>query len=183
MAYLNEKLIPFVNMYRTIKGESAYEVAVRNGFEGSEEEWLASLANGVSPTITVTDIEGGHRVTITDANGEQYFDVMDGANGGATGGTSSVQMARGSWTSAGAIGCGFKPDVVYITDTSPGANGDYGQGAIVWVTAQPFMETWEDEEYEVLSVTDNGFTVSDPYSANGHFTAVDHTYYYLAVKY
>lgn len=37
------------------RGESAYEVAVRNGFEGTEAEWLASLhasagtVNGVGP--------------------------------------------------------------------------------------------------------------------------------------
>ena len=34
---------------------------------------------GCSPTITVTDIAGGHRVKITDVNGTKYFDVMDGA--------------------------------------------------------------------------------------------------------
>lgn len=33
---------------------------------------------GVSPTIAVTPIEGGHRVAITDVNGTQTFDVMDG---------------------------------------------------------------------------------------------------------
>lgn len=32
---------------------------------------------GVSPTIQVSDIEGGHRVTITDVNGTNSFDVMD----------------------------------------------------------------------------------------------------------
>lgn len=26
-----------------MKGESAYELAVKNGFEGNEEEWIASL--------------------------------------------------------------------------------------------------------------------------------------------
>lgn len=30
-------------MQQGIKGESAYEIAVRNGFEGTESEWLASL--------------------------------------------------------------------------------------------------------------------------------------------
>lgn len=40
--------------------------------------------DGVSPTITVTDITGGHRVTITDATGAHSFDVMDGEDvGGA----------------------------------------------------------------------------------------------------
>lgn len=49
---------------------------------------------GVSPTVTVDAIEGGHRVTITDANGTQSFDVMDGVDGqdGAGGSGSSVEL-------------------------------------------------------------------------------------------
>lgn len=34
--------------------------------------------DGISPTISVTDITGGHRVTITDTTGAHSFDVMDG---------------------------------------------------------------------------------------------------------
>ncbi|MBQ3276267.1 MAG: hypothetical protein IJH47_04315, partial [Oscillospiraceae bacterium] len=37
-------------------------------------------ANGVSPVLTVTDIPGGHRITITDATGTKTVDVMDGAD-------------------------------------------------------------------------------------------------------
>lgn len=37
--------------------------------------------NGVSPTVTVTNISGGHRVTITDATSTHTFDVMDGEQG------------------------------------------------------------------------------------------------------
>lgn len=37
--------------------------------------------DGFSPTITVTSIDGGHRVTITDANGTKSFDIKDGAQG------------------------------------------------------------------------------------------------------
>lgn len=37
--------------------------------------------DGISPSVTVEEIEGGHRVTITDANGAQSFDVMNGTNG------------------------------------------------------------------------------------------------------
>lgn len=40
---------------------------------------------GTSPVIDIVDIEGGHRVVITDANGSQYFDVMDGEDGDASG--------------------------------------------------------------------------------------------------
>lgn len=37
--------------------------------------------DGYSPTVTVTTITGGHRVTITDKNGAHNFDVMDGEDG------------------------------------------------------------------------------------------------------
>lgn len=37
-----------------------------------------SGADGVSPTVTVSAIIGGHRVTITDKNNSKTFDVMDG---------------------------------------------------------------------------------------------------------
>ena len=36
---------------------------------------------GISPTVTITKIEDGHRVTITDIYGEQSFDVMNGSDG------------------------------------------------------------------------------------------------------
>ena len=39
--------------------------------------------DGVSPTVTVEDVEGGHRVTITDATKTQIFDVLDGKDGKA----------------------------------------------------------------------------------------------------
>lgn len=47
---------------------------VKNGSKGSD---------GVSPVITVTNISGGHRVTIKDATQTQSFDVMDGEDGSA----------------------------------------------------------------------------------------------------
>lgn len=43
-------------------------------------------ADGFSPSVAVSDIDGGHRVTITDKDGEKAFDVMDGKDG-AGGGT------------------------------------------------------------------------------------------------
>lgn len=49
---------------------------VRNGTTGRA---------GVSPTVTVTAIAGGHRVTITDASGSQSFDVLDGEDGDGAG--------------------------------------------------------------------------------------------------
>lgn len=43
-----------------------------NGTDGKDG------TDGFSPNVTVEDIEGGHRVTITDINGVKTFDVMDG---------------------------------------------------------------------------------------------------------
>lgn len=37
--------------------------------------------DGVSPSVSVAEIPGGHEVTITDAEGTDTFDVMDGAPG------------------------------------------------------------------------------------------------------
>lgn len=37
--------------------------------------------NGYSPTVTITTITGGHKVSITDVNGTKTFNVMNGVNG------------------------------------------------------------------------------------------------------
>ena len=38
-------------------------------------------ADGISPIATITEISGGHEVTIVDAYGTKFFDVMDGEKG------------------------------------------------------------------------------------------------------
>lgn len=48
---------------------------VVNGQDGKDG------ADGVSPTVTVSTITGGHRLTITDKNGTKTVDIMDGADG------------------------------------------------------------------------------------------------------
>lgn len=50
--------------------------------------------DGVSPTVEVTAITGGHRVTITDKNGPHTFDIMNGADGeGGSGSVTDEQIA------------------------------------------------------------------------------------------
>lgn len=86
-------------VFQGMAGASAYELAVELGFEGTEAEWLSSLkgesgaqgVDGVSPTLAVTTITGGHRLTITDANGSRTVEVMDGAN---SGGAADVVVIR-----------------------------------------------------------------------------------------
>lgn len=52
-----------------------------NGTDGKDG------TDGVSPTIAITDISGGHQVTITDKNGDKSFNVMDGKDGTGSGDT------------------------------------------------------------------------------------------------
>ena len=40
--------------------------------------------DGYSPSASIATIPGGHRVTITDADGDHSFDVMDGTGGGSS---------------------------------------------------------------------------------------------------
>lgn len=47
--------------------------------------------DGFSPVITIAEISGGHKVTITTANGEESFDIMDGKDGtGSSAGEENV---------------------------------------------------------------------------------------------
>lgn len=56
------------------------------GADGQDGAPGADGEDGYSPTVSVEAITGGHRITITDADGDHIFDVMDGTGGG--GGTS-----------------------------------------------------------------------------------------------
>lgn len=55
--------------------------------------------DGVSPTVSVTETTNGHTVAITDANGTQSFNVLngkdgkDGTSGGSSGGGSAITYA------------------------------------------------------------------------------------------
>lgn len=72
-------------------GLSAYQIAVQNGFVGTEQEWLASLKgepgepgeDGFSPTVSLApnDTDDGTIVTITDITGSHTFEVLNGEDG------------------------------------------------------------------------------------------------------
>ena len=90
--------------------------------------------DGVSPTITVTSITGGHRVTITDANGTKYFDVMDGAAGSGDGSGAAGKDGFSPIVSVISIDGGHRISITDASGTSefdvmdgePGATGPQG---------------------------------------------------------
>jgi hypothetical protein len=64
-------------------GRSAYQIAVENGFSGTEAEWLASLVGGVSTTVAI-DTDGvpyydaavsGGVLVLTDTDGVPYINA------------------------------------------------------------------------------------------------------------
>jgi hypothetical protein len=66
------KLRGSLSLPDAIVGKSAYEVAVMNGFEGTEEEWLASLKGSkiVSTVLIGQDENGGNIYMQTYDNGD-----------------------------------------------------------------------------------------------------------------
>lgn len=65
-------------------------------------------ADGVSPSVSVSEITGGHQVSITDAQGTETFDVMDGPAGPSGGRFWTAQSASTSpdytWSFSNLIG-------------------------------------------------------------------------------
>ena len=58
-------------------GKSAYEIAVENGFVGTEAEWLASLKNGSAPAIVdVTVLNGEVIVTFSDGTRQNLGSLL-----------------------------------------------------------------------------------------------------------
>lgn len=99
---------------------------VRNGSRGSTGPAGSDGQDGVSPLVSVSEITGGHRVSIQDADGTRSFDVMDGKDGadGQDGkdGQSGAAGADGITPTIGANGNWY----VGQTDTGVAAMGPAG---------------------------------------------------------
>lgn len=66
-----------------IQGKSAYEIAVMHGFEGTEEEWLASLKGekgekGDQGTLDVVTYMGGKYTGAIEETNSLTFDTLEG---------------------------------------------------------------------------------------------------------
>lgn len=84
--------------------------------------------DGVSPTITISAITGGNRIAITDANGTKNVDVMNGNEGDAGKGISTIARTSGN----GAAGTTDTYTITYTDNTTStftvynGKNGTNG---------------------------------------------------------
>lgn len=76
-------------------GTSSANLKGEKGDTGANGKDGTNGKDGVSPSVSVYDIYGGHRVTITDKDGDKTFDVMDGKDGeGGGGGGDSVENVK-----------------------------------------------------------------------------------------
>ena len=99
--------------------------------------------DGVSPTITVTTITGGHRVTITDRDhpSGQSFDVMDGASDAG-----SVTYDKTATYQAGTVGAELSDQSRQLSDkitspTSPTSGAFLVWNGTAWVAQT--LATWQ----------------------------------------
>lgn len=120
-----------------LNGESAYNIAVKNGYTGTEAEWLESLkgTDGVSPSIRTIEAPKGYVLEIIDANGKNYISLLHGKDG--TSPTVSVTETD----------TGHDVD---ITDSNGShtfsvANGLDGNGKIT-VKSKTYAMDWSDGE-------------------------------------
>ena len=117
--------------------------------------------DGVSPSISVSPITGGHRVTIIDAGGTSTFDVMDGAQGdpGFSPTISVVDITGGHRIT---ITDEYGPHVVDVMDGANGqgvpAGGTTGQ-VLRKNGNDDFIAIWDREK--VTDVQINGSTILD----------------------
>lgn len=148
---------------KTVNGQAPDEngnVAVvgNNGADGKD---------GVSPVISVSDITGGHRLTITDKSGTKTVDVMDGADGkNGTNGSAGKDgvSATHSWN-------GTILNVTSASGTSSadlkGEKGDKGDTGDIPATFYPFLSKPETIFPETLVVLDT------PHGANSYRANMD----------
>lgn len=68
------------------KGKSAYEIAVNNGYEGTEAEWLESLRgdHGFSPEITTEQHATGATIGLKDENGVVHVITLKNGKDGTS---------------------------------------------------------------------------------------------------
>ena len=112
--------------------QSALQEAKDSGeFDGADGANGQDGQDGISPTIGVTAIEGGYRLTITDASGTNGIDVLNGVDG-ATG-------------PAGADG----------SDGADGTNGQDGEDGY-----SPTATVTKDGSVTTISITDKSGTTT-----------------------
>lgn len=136
------------------------------------ESWLAEHGKGeqgdagVSPTVSVADIPGGHRVTLTDSTHTEQFDVMDSSGSEIAALDTAVQAVQASVSALEArtgvdqITAQGKSGIWHYRKWESGAAECWGIFETTGGTTVSLPFTMADADYTVnFSITQNGNVV------------------------
>ena len=115
-------------IYPDILAQWRQEVlAITDDIVAAKENGELTGPPGVSPTIQITDIQAGRRVSITDAEGTKTFDVMDTI----VDGTDAVNELLNRFVYISDIWPTTEPTLYFDTNTNDTEDGafDYNIGA------------------------------------------------------
>lgn len=148
-ANANERLKGKINGLKKIHGYSAYEVAVVNGFRGTEEEWLDSLEGRPGGNMTMEYDEETETLVIT------THETGGGAGGS---GTPGVGIASIEQTSASTANNGINVWKITLTNGTTselqvrnGGKGDEGNDGLGIHTIRYNTNTKKLEWVDTLS--------------------------------
>jgi hypothetical protein len=97
-------------------------------------------ADGFSPVVSVSVIDGGHRIAIKDANGEKTVDVLDGKDG-----NNGVYVGSGDMPDD--CNVQIDPDGEVLThEDLKGDKGDPGPQGKPGYTPKRGVDYWTDED-------------------------------------
>ena len=138
-----------------VGGHKNISIGIPAGEQGEQGE------PGFSPVITVTEITGGHRITVNDAEGTQTVDVLDGEKGDTGNGIASAVLNQ-DYT----LTLTFTDGTHYTTTSirgaqgaqgNPGADG-YSPTAIVSKSGSVVTITITDKDGTTTSTVEDGAT-------------------------
>lgn len=136
-----------------LTGDSAYAIAQKNGFDGTEEEWLESLKT----RFKVSEVEGGYLVEITDSQATSIFTLFHGKDGKTITKVSELENDEGYLKSQGnAAFIGYGADGEVSIGASAGVN--IGSGGSVTIDGNNAAVI---RSYSDVAATFNGQRISN----------------------
>lgn len=110
-----------------IRGLSAYQLAVKNGYEGTEEQWIASIEGVEGKSAYQVAQAEGYEGTVTEWLASLKGDKGDAGAAGPTMTTVTVTLPSSGWETVSSGSyldtyCAFK-QVIEVPGVTPTSNG------------------------------------------------------------
>lgn len=127
--------------------------------------------DGVSPVVSVSDITGGHRISITSANGTKTVDVLDGTNG-KNGTSVSVSKVMESTVDGGVNVVMFSDgNTLNVQNGKSGSNGVDGKDGKTPVKGTDYFT--DDDKQEIAEQAAGMVNVPSDTAAQADWNAAE----------